>query len=149
MSPDHPRQGATTNFSQSLPVLIVDDNVIDQQLAAIYIGEAWPFQRDLVVEYAGNGVEALAKLESQRFALVVLDWTMPIMGGNEVLRRLREKGSRVPVIVVSGLDREGIPEDLEKLGAAFLGKDELNADAFHAAIATSLRLLGFTVPADP
>ena len=139
--------GASTKPMQSLLVLIVDDNVIDQQLTAHYLGEAWPFERDLAVEYAGNGVEALAKLESQRFALVVLDWSMPVMGGAEVLRRLREKGSRVPVIVLSGLDREAIPEDLEKLGAAFLEKDKLKANSLHAAIATSLRLLGFAVPA--
>ena len=147
MNSANPPPGKSTNPSQSLLVLIVDDNVVDQQLAALYLGEAWPFERDLALEYAANGAEALAKLERRRFALVVLDWTMPVLGGNEVLRRLREKGSRVPVIVLSGLDRNSIPEDLEKLGAAFLSKDGLTADGLHAAIATSLRLLGFAVPA--
>ena len=148
MSRDQIPQGAPTNPSQSLLVLIVDDNVVDQQLAALYLSEAWPFERDLALEYAGNGAEALAKLDRRRFALVVLDWTMPVLGGNEVLRRLRAKGSRVPVIVLSGLERTAIPEDLEKLGAAFISKDGLTADILHAAIATSLRLLGFAVPTD-
>ena len=147
MNTDHHPQGNPPKPRQSLLVLIVDDNTVDQQLAALYLGEAWPFERDLALEYASNGAEALAKLASRRFALVVLDWTMPVVGGNEVLRQLREQGSRVPVIVLSGLERHAIPEDLEKLGAAFLSKDGLTADRLHAAIATSLRLLGFPLPA--
>ena len=147
MSSDNHPQGNPSKPRQSLLVLIVDDNTVDQQLAALYLGEAWPFKRDLALEFASNGAEALAKLAGQRFALVVLDWTMPVLGGNEVLRQLRAQGSRVPVIVLSGLERSAISEDLEKLGAAFLSKDGLTADGLHAAIATSLRLLGFPLPA--
>ena len=147
MSPDNYPQGNPPNPHHSLPVLIVDDNTVDQQLTALYLSEAWPFERDLALEYANNGAAALAKLASSRFALVVLDWTMPVLGGNEVLRQLRAQGSHVPVIVLSGLERQAIPEDLEQLGAAFLSKDGLTADGLHAAIATSLRLLGFPLPA--
>lgn len=147
MSPDNHPQENPPKPRQSLLVLIVDDNAVDQQLAALYLGEAWPFERDLAIEYANNGAEALAKLASRRFALVVLDWTMPVLGGNEVLQQLRDQGSRVPVIVLSGLERRSIPEDLDKLGAAFLSKDGLTPDGLHAAIATSLRLLGFPLPA--
>lgn len=123
-------------------VLIVDDNEADRMLTAIRLGEAWPFEHDLAVEYAGDGAEALDKLRRARFALVVLDWNMPAVGGSEVLRVVRQGGVRVPVVVVSGLNRAELGEDLESLRASFINKNELRPDRFRAAVAASLILLG-------
>ena len=122
-------------------VLVVDDNEADRKLLTIHLGQAWPFERDLVVEVAADGPEALEKMHGSRFALIVLDWKLPTIGGAEVLRAMRKNGVRIPVVVVSGLAREHISDDLDSLGAAFLNKDELNVLTFHDAIATSLRLL--------
>ena len=131
---------------QHFAVLVIDDNEADRNLTTIYLNKAWPFERDLLLDYAADGVEALEKLRLRRFALVVLDWKLPLMDGGEVLRNFRQLGVRTPVVVVSGLQREDIDANLEALGAAFLGKDEMNADTFRARIAESLRLLGFVRP---
>lgn len=49
-----------------------------------------------VVETAGNGDEALAKLSSGRFQLLVTDWDMPGMDGATLCRRVREAQAQLP-----------------------------------------------------
>jgi CheY-like chemotaxis protein len=58
--------------------------------------------RGWVVETAANGEEALEKLTSPQSAydLLLLDLRMPKMTGEQVLISLRERGPRVPIIVV-------------------------------------------------
>lgn len=130
--------------SDTFHVLVIDDDPIARELTVTYLDRAWPFERGLVAHFAGDGGEALDKIRSVRFALIVLDWRLPVVAGSEVLQQIRTSGSRIPVVVISGLRREDIAEDLDLLGAAFLGKEHMNADTFHSAIASSLRLLGFT-----
>src|SRR5437879_562590 len=50
---------------------------------------------------AGNGAEALALAGKNAVDLVVTDLKMPEMDGMELLERLREGGSDVPVIVIT------------------------------------------------
>ena len=128
------------------PVLVVDDNEAERRLTAYHLDRAWPFERDLAVLQAADGREALAQLRRVRFALMLLDWSMPAMNGGEVLAELRRLGLRVPVVVVSGVERDQLPADFEQLGAAFLTKDNMNPDTLREAIRQSLQLLGFTKP---
>lgn len=53
---------------------------------------------------ADNGAEALRIFQSRRteIAAVLLDLVMPIMGGEEALRAMRQIDRAVPVIVSSG-----------------------------------------------
>jgi CheY-like chemotaxis protein len=50
---------------------------------------------------AGDGVEALAKVESGHVDLIVTDWMMPRMDGGELCRRLKAmpECANVPIIV--------------------------------------------------
>lgn len=126
----------------ALPVLIIDDSETDRQITTHYLGQAWPFERVMAPDFAADGPEALEKMRTTRYALIALDWKLPGMGGGEVLREIRQLGVRIPVVVLSGLQRNQIPDQLDALGAAFLNKDDMNPVTFHAAIAESLRLLG-------
>lgn len=57
---------------------------------------------------AGNGVEALQRVEEERPDLVVLDVTMPEMDGFEVLQALRAKPEtrELPVIMLTAKAQE-------------------------------------------
>ena len=123
-------------------VLVADDSEIDREITIRHLGQAWPFEGDMVVECAANGMEALQKLRRSRFALAVLDWDMPHLGGGELLRTIRENGLRLPVVVVSGHRREEIAQDLESMAAAFVPKVELTPIRFCSAIAVSFQLQG-------
>ena len=140
-----PKQFASARTRASSPhlrVLVADDNDTHRRLTIWQLGEAWPFERDMVAECATNGDEALEKIRGNPYKLVVLDWKMPTMGGGEVLRSMRQNGVQIPVVVVSGMRRADIHEDIESLGAAFLNKDDLNPSGFRSAIAASIQLLG-------
>ena len=123
-------------------VLVVDDNLSDIELTTIQLGQAWPFEHDMAVESVASGKEALARLQRERFALLILDWQMPEVNGREILHHVRKTGARMAVIVLSGVDRDDIADNLESHGAAYLNKNEMNHKSLHDAIATSLRLLG-------
>lgn len=127
-------------LSMLVPVLVVDDNEADRRWVAVHLAEAWPFPGGLSLSYAGDGHEALRQLRVRQFGLVVLDWNLMEMTGGEILRALRARGNHVPVLVVSGVDRCDIFEDLDALGAAYLHKNRLNTVGLHRAIAHALAL---------
>lgn len=74
--------------------------------------------REFTVLIAGNGLEALATLNTQPVDLVVLDVMMPGMDGLETLRRIRQN-SMIPVIVLSALG-----EEKDKIQALNQGADD-------------------------
>src|SRR5579875_438824 len=87
-------------------VLVVDDD------EGVRTGVSWALEADgFEVVAVDNGIAALEQIESSPPSLVVLDLSLPGIGGLDVLRRLRESqersGSyRLPIIVLSGRDGE-------------------------------------------
>ena len=130
-----------TDANKKILVLVVDDNPVDQQLAAIHLRSTRFLKDGGELEFARDGKAALAKLGAKRFALVVLDWELPVLGKGEVLRQLRKRGSSIPVVVISGMAQPRISADLEGLKAAYLSKDQMNPDQFQRAITQALALL--------
>jgi two-component system OmpR family response regulator len=59
---------------------------------------------DFAVDCAADGSEADHVLASRQYDLVILDLGLPRLDGFEVLRRLRRRGSRVPVLVLTARD---------------------------------------------
>jgi CheY-like chemotaxis protein len=127
--------------NQSFRVLVIGDDETDRKTIIRNIRRAWPFEHQLAWESAADGNEAMTKLAQSSFTMAVLDWQLPNLHGVSVLRQLRASGVNIPVIVVSGLDRKEITDDLESLGAAFLNKEGINPTALRNAVATSARWL--------
>lgn len=87
----------------SLPgrVLIVDDAEPNRRVLSFSLR-----RQGHSVEFAVNGFEALEKIATGDFDLVLLDLMMPEMDGFEVLERLRADGTlfQLPVILISAVD---------------------------------------------
>lgn len=56
------------------------------------------------VDAAADGEEALWRAEAAQYDVVVLDLMIPVVDGWEVVRRLRARGSRVPILVLTARD---------------------------------------------
>ena len=82
-------------------VLVVDDDAAIARLVRLAL-RASGF--DAIT--AANGAEALRRLDDHDADLIVLDLEMPVMGGREFYRRLRARGSRVPVVILSAYGAE-------------------------------------------
>ncbi len=79
-------------------ILIVDDDPLAGEMAV------------LILESAGhqcqrveNGIEALELLQdAHALELVVSDMNMPLVSGADLLAELRERGQRIPFILLTG-----------------------------------------------
>jgi nitrogen-specific signal transduction histidine kinase len=112
-APPRPRpRGAT--------VLVVDDDDLVRDLLSDFLTEA-----GLAVVVARSGAEAVELYAARRdeFGLVLLDLTMPGMGGEETLRRLRAIEPGLRIVLCSGYSREEATRGFEDLNlAGFLQK---------------------------
>ena len=78
------------------PILIVDDDPsILTTVCEILDLEGYP------VETATNGAEALEAVERARPSLVLLDMRMPVCNGWEFARVLKERGVKLPIVVMT------------------------------------------------
>lgn len=94
-------------------ILIVDDDALLRDALAFKLS-----QEGFEPELAADGKKAIQKLESQSYALIISDIMMPFISGFELIEILREKGSRIPIIVLSSLESEASVDLALKLGAA-------------------------------
>jgi two-component system response regulator AtoC len=67
---------------------------------------------------AGDGIDALAAIDSGHFDLVMTDLRMPRMDGLEFLRELRRRGEDIPVIVLTAYGTIESAVEAMKLGAS-------------------------------
>jgi two-component system response regulator YesN len=118
-------------------VLVVDDEpFVRLSLISLHPFDAEGF--DVAAE-ASDGAEALAILAARpEIEIVLLDLSMPVMDGLEVLRRLRADSPHraTAVIVLSAHNDYHLVRDAFTLGATdYLLKSELSPEALRAALA--------------
>jgi DNA-binding response OmpR family regulator len=92
LTPEHPSKGT---------VLLVEDEASIADLVRLYL------ERDgFRVVWRTDGPSGLAAVDAERPRLVLLDLMLPGMDGFEVTRALRQRGGRVPIIVVTAREEE-------------------------------------------
>lgn len=83
-------------------VLIVED---EARIAAFL--EKGLNANGMTTVVASDGFEALTVASQETFDLILLDLGLPTMDGSAVLRELRRRGARLPVIVLTARDDPG------------------------------------------
>ena len=116
----------------SLRLVIVDDQKLFRENLKTVLELRLPEVR--VVGVAGDGREALEIIRATRPDLVLLDMRMPVMDGVECLRRLREEGNEVRVIVLTTFDDDEYILEALRLGAAGYLLKDIEPEELTAAI---------------
>jgi two-component system OmpR family response regulator len=104
-------------------ILVVEDDAMMAEAIARALR-----QSAHMVQKAANGVEADRALAVSEYDLVLLDLGLPRMDGFEVLKRLRQRRSRIPVLILTARDAV---ED--RVAGLDLGGDDYLAKPFELA----------------
>jgi hypothetical protein len=79
-------------------VLVVEDEPINREITTLLLNDF-----GLLTDVAGDGAEALEKLQSAAYDLIMMDMHMPKMDGLEATRQIRDKlgMTRVPIVAMT------------------------------------------------
>ncbi|AZQ62358.1 response regulator [Flammeovirga pectinis] len=85
-------------FQREDIVLVVEDNKMNQ-----FMMKALFKQLELSIEIAENGEDAIQKIKSKKYNLILMDIHMPIMGGISAAKIIRQelKETQVPIVALT------------------------------------------------
>jgi two-component system response regulator ChvI len=93
-----PKPKMTSDAEEPIRLIFVDDDDDFREAAAAELVDL-----GFAVESFADGASMLAALANGLAAdLIVLDWSLPVMSGIDLLPRLRREGSKLPVVVLTG-----------------------------------------------
>jgi PAS domain S-box-containing protein len=96
-------------------ILLVEDNVVNQKLALAILAKAG-YEADL----AANGQEALDRLQSATYDLILMDCQMPVKDGYQATREIRAlettTGTHIPIIAMTANAMKGDDEKCYAVG---------------------------------
>ncbi len=105
-------------------VLIVDDDVsickLLQKVMEI---------NDLEPECVNSGAQALSVLSEKSFDIILLDINLGDMEGFDVIKQLRDKGIKTPIMIISGRN-----EDYDSLYGLSIGADDYVTKPFRPVV---------------
>jgi CheY-like chemotaxis protein len=116
-------------------VLVVDDEATVRSVASRMLRRAG---FEVVVAENGPGALGIFEARSREIDCVLLDLTMPTMGGEETYRLLRRLRADVRVVLSSGFDEEDAIEHLDGAPLAGFVQKPYRAEALVAAIRGAL-----------
>jgi CheY-like chemotaxis protein len=134
-----------TDLTGSAVILVVDDEELVRRTAANTLAHL-----GYTILEAANGQEAIEVFQrnSGRIALVILDLNMPVMNGEESLKRLKSIKPDVPVLLSSGFSETEAARRFQSAGpATFLQKPytaQHLAEIVRAALNVTPSSLGVT-----
>ena len=114
-----------------LRIIIADDHAVVRQGLKQIVAET----SDMVVTgEADNGQELLDKIKVEDYDVVILDITMPVRNGMDVLKQLRSERPRLPVLILSIHSEEQYASRALRAGASGYLTKESAPDELVAAI---------------
>jgi two-component system sensor histidine kinase TorS len=119
--PDHTSDHENVRFMGR--ILVVDDNETNLMLEEMILNSM-----GLQVTTAKSGLEAIDQVEEERFDLVLMDISMPVMTGDEAMQRIKVLRPNLPVVAVTAHVGEAWQSEICDLGFdGYLQKPLTNA----------------------
>ncbi len=125
-------------LKETFRFLIVDDDEVDRMTLQRALRKGG-FQFDW--KEATNAQSALAVIEQETFDCAFIDYYLPDQDGLSLLKTLRARGMRVPILVLTGQSDEQVAVELMKAGASdYLNKTRISPAQISQMVLRSLRL---------
>ncbi len=120
-------------MKKKISILLADDNKYMLNSLSSYIRE----EKDIeVISEVENGKDAIELIEKGYSDVVVLDLSMPMVDGFEVLRHLKVQNIKTPVLIFTNYNEENQIIMIKRLGASgYICKTE-SPDKLVSAIRT-------------
>jgi two-component system invasion response regulator UvrY len=110
----------------TLRIMLVDDHPIVRRGVRDILVDAFP---GVTVEEVGSGGEATSLIRTHAWDIVILDLTLPDGSGLDVLKRIREMRTRLPVLILSMHAPEQFARRAIAAGASgYLTKDTADSE---------------------
>jgi two-component system NtrC family response regulator len=116
-------------------ILLIDDDESLRRVMEFSLTEA-----GYAVRAVAGGEEGLRLFEKDPFDAVVTDITMPGMSGMEVLRQVRERDARIPVIIITAYGTIESAVEAMKQGAFDYITKPFNRDELRITLEKALRM---------
>jgi two-component system chemotaxis response regulator CheY len=134
------RSSEQANAGGRMNALVVEDSPPMRKMIVFALSRI----RELTVVEADDGVDALRRIASTRFDIIITDINMPILDGLKLVKRLRadEAYKDVPIIIIT---TEGAEEDRQRalaLGANAYITKPIQAPQVIAMVRETLGLPG-------
>lgn len=106
---------------EKILLLLVDDDEVDRMVCIKSLREL----SSKIVE-ATTGTEAMKCLQSESFDCIVLDYLLPDFDGLSLIKKIRNIGYKVPIVVTTGHGDELLAVEMIKAGAQdYIPKDKI------------------------
>ena len=116
-------------------ILIVDDDAVIRGLLFDLLSEQYECNT------ASTAEEALTFIDFENYDVVITDIAMPGLDGLDVLKRVRQKNAKTPVILISGKGSEHADSFVEMGAFAYVTKpfklDQIEEVVWRAVASTS------------
>ncbi len=117
-------------------VLVVDDNQVNQMLISVYLEEF-----GLSYQVVSSGQEAIDKVRTNQYDLILMDIMMPGIDGIECARQLQNFWSpetRTPIIAISASDNHNREEIYKEVGIIQHLDKPIDAELFYQSLSDNL-----------
>jgi len=111
------------NYLDAKILVVEDDDNLRKTLMKILIREGF------CVASVGNGQEAIELMELQNFDVIITDYKMPVLGGEDWVRKLNDLQGKDKILLLSAFLEEAkvVEEEVgEKISKPFKRKELVN-----------------------
>jgi two-component system, NarL family, invasion response regulator UvrY len=126
-----------------LRLLITDDHAIVRQGIKRLLAEALPTDD---IDEAGDGHEMLEKCRRRAYDVVLLDVSMPGLGGMEALREVKRMHPALPVLIFTMHPEEQLAVRMIKAGAAGYVQKTIQPEELAKAVSRVARGMKYITP---
>jgi DNA-binding response OmpR family regulator len=102
-------------------LLIIDDDVRLAEMLAEYLAP-----EGIELTAVASGIQGLRSAQRENFDLIILDVMLPGLSGFDVLKQLRETGSKTPVLMLTARG-----DDVDRIVGLDLGADDYLSKPFN------------------